>query len=62
MGDAFRVALHLDDTPEWRAQAEIAKQAPEPEEPAEKTAREVRLATLREFVALGYKTANMASP
>jgi serine/threonine-protein kinase len=62
MGNAFRVALHLADTPEWQAQAEIARQAPEPEQAAEKTEREVRLATLREFVVKGYKTANMASP
>jgi serine/threonine-protein kinase len=61
MGNAFRVALHLADTPEWRAQAEIARHAPEPEHAAEKTAREVRLATLREFVVKGYTTANMAS-
>ncbi len=62
MGNAFRMALNLADTPEWQAQAEIARRAPEPEQPVEKTEREVRLATLREFVVRSYKTANMASP
>jgi serine/threonine protein kinase len=61
MGNAFRTALGLADTPEWQAQAEIARHAPEPELPADQTAREQRLATLREFVVKGYKTANMAS-
>jgi serine/threonine protein kinase len=61
MGDAFRVALSLADTPAWQAQGEIARRAPEPEEPAEKTARQVRLATLREFVAKSYRTANMTA-
>lgn len=61
MGNAFRLALDLADTPEWQAQAEIAQQAPEPEQSTEKNSREIRLATLREFVVKGYKTANMAS-
>jgi serine/threonine-protein kinase len=61
MGNAFRMALDLADTPEWQAQAEIARRAPEPEHAREKTAREQQLATLREFVVKGYKTANMTA-
>jgi serine/threonine protein kinase len=61
MGDAFRNGLELADTPEWQAQAEIAKNAPEPEEAGQRTAREMRLATLREFVVRGYKTQKQAA-
>jgi len=66
MGDAFRAALGIAPTPEWRAQAAIARaaktiahvRAPAPgsAEPHEK-----RLATLREFVVRGYKTMKLAS-
>ena len=61
MGEAFRNGLGLPDTPEWQAQAAIAREAPEPLDSAGRTAREQRLATLREFVVRGYKTANMDS-
>jgi serine/threonine protein kinase len=61
MGNAFRLALGLADTPEWQAQAEIARHAPQPDQATDRTAREQRLATLREFVVKGYKTANMVS-
>lgn len=65
MGDAFRTALGLPDTPEWRAQADIAVAA--------RTIAQTRgpdssiidaqgkLSTLREFVAHGYKTMKLAS-
>jgi hypothetical protein len=58
MGDAFRTGLGLADTPEWRAQAEIAREAPEPvfEDRGASTVREQRLATLREFVVNSYRT------
>ncbi|HEY6459551.1 MAG TPA: serine/threonine-protein kinase [Polyangiaceae bacterium] len=65
MGDAFRAALSLPDTPEWRAQADIAVAAraiaqtrgPDPGG----TDANSKLATLREFVAHGYKTMKLAS-
>jgi serine/threonine-protein kinase len=60
MGDAFRAALGMPDTPEWRAQADIAFAArtilntrgPESGVVEEQS----QLTTLREFVAHGYKT------
>jgi serine/threonine-protein kinase len=60
MGDAFRAALGMPDTPEWRAQADIAFAArtilntrgPESGVVEEQS----KLTTLREFVAHGYKT------
>jgi serine/threonine protein kinase len=61
MGDAFRVALDMDDTPAWKAQAEIARRAGEPERAGEETARERRLATLREFVVQSYRTVKLAA-
>lgn len=98
MGNAFRVGLGLPDTPEWRAQSDIAEEArgvrpmtivtgppsmvasvAQPSQqplaqawqqvPASQVsqltpqgeAREKRLATLREFVVRGYRTARMAS-
>jgi serine/threonine-protein kinase len=61
MGDAFRVALDMDDTPGWKAQAEIAQHAAEPER-GEETARERRLATLREFVVQSYRAVKPAPP
>jgi serine/threonine protein kinase len=57
MGNAFRVALNLADTAAWQAQAEIAKNASPPRERGVETARERRLATLREFVVRSYRTA-----
>ncbi len=62
MGDAFRVALDMDDTPAWKAQAEIARRAAEPERVGEETARERRLATLREFVVQSYRTVKPVTP
>jgi serine/threonine-protein kinase len=63
MGDAFRAALAIPDSPEWRAQADIARAAKTiadtlvpPDAEGEK-----KLATLREFVVSGYKTMKMAS-
>lgn len=65
MGDAFRTALGMPDTPEWRAQADIAFAArtimntsgtdsgfADPQN---------KLTTLREFVAHGYKTMGLGS-
>jgi serine/threonine-protein kinase len=65
MGDAFRSALGMPDTPEWRAQADIAFAARTilnthgPESGV--TDEQTRLTTLREFVAHGYKTMGMGS-
>ena len=70
MGDAFRTALGLPDTAEWRAQADIAAEArtlldargPAPAEAAPADGQEPnRLRTLREFVAHGYKTMGYGS-
>ncbi len=72
MGNAFRVGLGLPDSPEWRAQSDIATEAsalgvattvhsgPPSMEPS-RVIHEKRLATLREFVVRGYRTARMAS-
>ena len=61
MGEAFRVALGLRDTPEWRAQGDIAAEANAPTTPDSVGAHDKRMATLREFVVRGYRTAKMAS-
>ena len=64
MGDAFRTALRLPDTPEWRAQADIATAArriAETRGPESAAANEKKIATLREFVVRGYKTMKLAS-
>ena len=72
MGNAFRVGLGLPDSPEWRAQSDIAQEASAlgvattvqqgpPSMPPSRAANEKRLATLREFVVRGYRTARMAS-
>jgi serine/threonine-protein kinase len=61
MGNAFRVALDMDDTPAWKAQAEIAREAAEPVRAGEETAHERRLATLREFVVKSYRTVKLAA-
>jgi hypothetical protein len=58
MGEAIRIALGERDTPEWRAQAEIASKAPIPEDASLRTQRDSKLRTLREFVISGYKAAN----
>jgi serine/threonine-protein kinase len=65
MGDAFRRALGMPDSPEWRAQADIAVAArtilstrvPE----AGVSDPHDRLTTLKEFVAHGYKTMGLGS-
>jgi serine/threonine-protein kinase len=65
MGNAFRKALRLPDSPEWRAQADIAAAArtiaqtrgPDSDDDGD----EKKLATLREFLARGYKTMKLAS-
>ncbi len=74
MGEAFRSALGLPESPEWRAQAELASAArlpPEetrlsatPRDPVRATlesepARAERMATLRLFLAERYKTAKL---
>jgi serine/threonine protein kinase len=76
MGDAFRAALALPDSPEWRAQADIASAARtivdtlEPDSAdapqsqgaqSVRTAQNKKIATLREFVAYRYKTMKLDS-
>jgi eukaryotic-like serine/threonine-protein kinase len=64
MGDAFRAALGIPVSPEWRAQEDIARaaktlassRAPSGETDRRARVAEQRLATLREFVVRGYKT------
>jgi serine/threonine-protein kinase len=51
MGDAFRSALGLPSTPEWRAQGEIASVA---QQGPANAANAQKLATLREVVAKAY--------
>ena len=51
MGEAFRSALGLPSTPEWRAQGEIAEVA---SQAGEDPARAQKLATLRQVVAKAY--------
>ncbi len=61
MGEAFRRGLGLDDSAEWKAQAEIAREAPEPGDGAQRVERAQKLATLREFVEQGYRTQRVVS-
>jgi serine/threonine-protein kinase len=67
MGDAFRAALGIPESAEWRAQADIARTAKTIAEarvapnPGAVEAQEKQLATLREFVVRGYKTMKLAS-
>jgi serine/threonine-protein kinase len=69
MGDAFREALGLPETPEWLAQADIALAAKSMAAASKAGAagakhaatNERNLATLREFVAHSYKTIKLAS-
>jgi serine/threonine-protein kinase len=71
MGNAFRTGLGLADSAEWRAQGDIAREAvhvapsTSVDDRASMTGgsgvHEKRLATLREFVVRGYRTAKMAS-
>ena len=61
MGNAFREAMGLPDSAEWRAQAEIARDAvPAHAAPAE-AERQARLGTLREFLVKKYPTLGMTA-
>ena len=55
MGTAFRQALGLPDTPEWRAQADIAREATAPAD----AAKDAKIRTLRDFLVQRYKTLAM---
>jgi len=74
MGEAFRAALGIPESPEWHAQAEIAHgatlfasaaSAAAAEAPVEtpvrapRQAATARMATLREFLVDRYRTARM---
>jgi serine/threonine protein kinase len=60
LGEAIRVALGERDTPEWRAQREIASHARGPADEGEgaRSARTGKLATLRELVVTAYKASS----
>ncbi len=53
MGDAFRDALSVSDTPEWRAQAEMARLAAEG---MDQKTRKQRMGTLKDFLVKKYQT------
>jgi len=55
MGTAFRQALGIPDTPEWRAQADIAREANAPPD----ATKGDRIQTLRDFLVQRYKTLAM---
>src|SRR5581483_11667562 len=63
MGNAFRMGLGLPETAEWRAQQAFAQEAvPNAAQHASAqahAAQEKRMATLREFVVKGYRTAKL---
>jgi serine/threonine-protein kinase len=60
MGEAFRVGLGIPESPEWRAQAEMARAAKTIAGLGPAASRDdgpaPTLATLRDFVAAGYRT------
>jgi len=59
MGEAFRAALGLPESPEWHAQAELAFAARAPAGTHVEPARAERMATLRLFLADRYRTRKM---
>jgi serine/threonine protein kinase len=58
LGDALRLALGQKETPEWRAQREIANEAPMPASEEAKSVRATKLHTLRGVVESGYQASN----
>jgi serine/threonine protein kinase len=59
MGEAFRTAFGLPESPEWHAQAELAFAAKSPGALSAEPARMQRMATLRLFLSEKYKTQKM---
>ena len=62
MGEAFRAALGVPETSEWRAQAELAHVAVAPplsRSPAQEAHRTARIATLRDFLVDRYRTVKL---
>lgn len=62
MGEAFRAALGVPETSEWRAQAELAHVAVAPRvshSPANEAHRTARIATLRDFLVDRYRTVKL---
>ena len=57
MGEAFRIALGLPESPGWHAQAELAFAARTPARP--EPARSARMETLRDFLMERYRTVRM---
>ena len=56
MGDAFRTALGIPDSAEWRAQAELASGATAPSGMRRDAPHAQRMATLRDFLVDRYRT------
>jgi serine/threonine-protein kinase len=56
LGEAFRHALGLPESPEWHAQAELARSATMPIQIRAEPARAQRMATLRDFLVERYRT------
>jgi serine/threonine protein kinase len=59
MGEAFRTALGVAESPEWHAQAELAFAARAPAEARAQPAQAARMATLRGLLVERYRTAKM---
>jgi serine/threonine-protein kinase len=55
MGESFRIAMGLPDSEEWRAQRELATEAPKPRNKGQT----VRMKTLRQRIEDRYKTIAM---
>ena len=60
MGDAFRNALGMPDTPVWRAQEQFARVAPTL--PGDQSTDSKRLQTLRDFLLKGYEGGTRPMP
>jgi hypothetical protein len=59
MGNAFRNALGIPESPEWHAQAEMAHAAAVPAAARAAPARAARMETLRLLLVDRYRTAKM---
>jgi hypothetical protein len=59
MGEAFRNALGIVESPAWRANVEIAKRATQHDHGGDSEKK--KMATLRDVVAQGYKTVKIAA-
>jgi len=62
LGQALRVAIGAHETPEWRAQIEIATDAQRQHSANDEAGRMRRLVALRELVLRGYRASNPSRP